>query len=63
MKKEGPIFIRFTMEQITLRFERKTLKDMKGDFTKELLTTDHIENAFNMTRGNIKNTNKGVTYV
>ena len=55
MKKEGPIFIRFTMEQITLRFERKTLKDMKGDFTKELLTTDHIENAFNMTRGNIKN--------
>ena len=55
MKKEGPIFIRFTMEQITLRFERKTLKDMKGDFTKERLTTDHIENAFNMTRGNIKN--------
>ena len=28
---------------------------MKEDFIKELLTTDHIENAFNMTRGNIKN--------
>ena len=42
MKKEGPIFIRFTMEQITLRFERKTLKFFSGyiffekDFSKSL---------------------------